>query len=256
MVYEVDIGASRINQMDNIMAMNKRVGQTLRYFAVIAEQTGEGIAVADPNGTLKFINQAWAAMHGCQTKSELVGRSISACHTDEQMKTAVIPFFEQARSTDCAESLVWHARKDGTTFPTQARITQVKDETGTPVGLIIFATDVSELRQAQLLLKQKTKELTEANEQLQPQIAARKQAEQQLAQKTAQVAAAKQQLQRQITERNKLESELQQYRTSLEQVAQVAQTVTGSCPTARRQESPCDLAGLRADAGRLGVSAR
>lgn len=80
--------------MDLTMDACKRLGQTLRHLAAIAEHTTEGIVVVDPNGNLQFTNRAWTELHGYPITDGFVGQHIGVFHTEEQMKTAVIPFLD------------------------------------------------------------------------------------------------------------------------------------------------------------------
>ena len=83
--------------MDNIIAAHKRVERALRHLAMTAEQAEEGIALIGLNGTIQFVNTAWARMHGYNTRNELTGRHIGIFHTEEQMRTDVIPFIEETK---------------------------------------------------------------------------------------------------------------------------------------------------------------
>jgi len=127
----------------------KQMERQNRRLAMIAEQAGEGIAVADLNGILQFTNVSWANMHGYETADEMLGKHMSICHTDEQMKTDVIPFNEQVKCNGYHTGEVGHVRKDGTRFPVQMATTLFKDEVGVPVGFIGFAWDITERKRAE-----------------------------------------------------------------------------------------------------------
>jgi len=153
--------------MDNIIAAHKRVELALRHLAMTAEQAEEGIALIGLNGTIQFVNAAWARMHGYNTINELTGRHIGIFHTEEQMRTDVIPFIEETKCRGQLAGPVEHIRRNGTAFPTQMKMILVKDEGGKAIGLIVFVADITESRQAEEQLKQQAEELTTANEQLQ-----------------------------------------------------------------------------------------
>jgi PAS domain S-box-containing protein len=173
-------GLSGDNEMDNMVAEIKRTDYTLRHLIMTAEHAVEGIAIIDLNGILRFVNTAWAVMHGCESSNELVGKPISQFHTEEQMKADVFAFIEETKDRGQLEGPIEHARRDGTVFPTHTKMTAVKDEAGRTIGLIIFVTDVSASRQTEDTLKQQAAGLRAANEQLQRQISERKQRENQL----------------------------------------------------------------------------
>ena len=156
--------------MGNIFTEFRRVELMLRHLTMIAELANEGIVVVDPNGIIRFVNKAWAKMHGYDTRNELVGKHINMFHTEEQMKTTVIPFIEEVKRRGQLWGPVEHVRHDGTLLPTETKMTLVKDEEGKAVGLIVFVIDMTEQWQNAEHLKQQTTELVAANEKLQREI--------------------------------------------------------------------------------------
>ncbi|MHC4397414.1 MAG: PAS domain-containing protein, partial [Planctomycetota bacterium] len=214
--------------MDDIIAAHKQVGQVLRHLTVIAEQAGEGIVVLDLDGVLQFANTAWAKMHGYESRDELVGKHISVFHTEQQMKTDVIGFIEEVKRRGRLAGPLEHIRTDGTALSTETLMVVFKDESGKAIGLIGFATDLTEhkhikdeLKQyhnhLEELVRQQTAELTAANEKLQYEINEYRQAEEHLRQQSSELTATNQQLQDQIGEYKQTENELKELRNQLEQ---------------------------------------
>ncbi len=76
--------------MHNTVAAHKCIERTLWCLANIAEQVAEAIAVFNLNGTILFVNTAWAAIHEYNAKHQLTGKHISLFHTQQQMKTDVV----------------------------------------------------------------------------------------------------------------------------------------------------------------------
>ena len=128
--------------MQNVFTAYKQVEQILRYLTTIAEQTNEGIVVVDLDSSLRFVNEAWAWMHGYKTKDELTGRQLNIFHTEEQIKSDVIPLFKKVKQYGRTEGIVEHIKSDGTVFPTQTKMILVEDEAGKTNGLIIFAANI------------------------------------------------------------------------------------------------------------------
>jgi len=137
----------------------KRMEHELRRLAVIAEQAAEGIAVADLDGNLQFVNDAWARMHGYESGAELAGKHLRVFHTDEQFKTEVVPFNATVRRQGHHSGEVGHVRKDGSTFPTQMSVVILKDEQGEPYGLAGFAEDITNRKRAEEELLQTNRQL-------------------------------------------------------------------------------------------------
>ena len=114
----------------------------------IAEQAGEGIAVADPKGRLIFVNAAWAKMHGYKI-SELLGKNISVGHNARQMKDDVTPFNKKVMKLGKWSGPVGHVRKDGTAFMTEMTTTILRGPGRKVVGIIGFARDISDRLRAE-----------------------------------------------------------------------------------------------------------
>jgi PAS domain S-box-containing protein len=191
--------------MRNVIAAHKQVEATLRHLAMIAEQAGEGIAVLDLDGAVRFVNRAWARMHGYEARNELTGKQISVFHTKEQMKTDVTVFIEEAKRRGQLEGPVEHVRSDGTPFPTQMKMTIVKDEQDEAIGLIVFATDMTQRRQLEDMLRENSKlteKLKEQISQLQNLFSECRQVEEFLIEQTDRLRSESEKLQQQITELN------------------------------------------------------
>jgi len=196
--------------MNDIIAVHKQVGQALRHLTAIAEQASEGIIIVDLNGALLFANTAWATMHGYNSRDELIGKQISLFHTKEQMKTDLIPFIEETKRRGQLAGPIEHLQNDGTVLPTRTKMVAVKEEADKPVGLIVFATDMTEHRQTEQRLRDQTTELTASNEQLRHQIAERKDAAVHLKQQADKLTAENEQLRQQITQLERSEQRLRQ----------------------------------------------
>ncbi|MHC4639898.1 MAG: PAS domain-containing protein [Planctomycetota bacterium] len=188
--------------MNSIIPAYKRLEQILRHLVAIAEQAREAIAVIDPDGSVSFANKAWAKMHGYNPTDELVGKHISAFHTEQQMKADLIPCINETRSRGQLAGPIEHMRKDRTTFPTQTKMTMVKDEQGTPIGLIVFATEITDHKRAEDKMKQ-----------------CRARFKQQVEKLTAQLKAANDKLRQETEERRRIEQQLRQCRGRIQQNA-------------------------------------
>jgi len=139
----------------------KRAEARLRELATIAEQAFEGIAMADLAGSILFVNNAWAVMHGYDSGEELVGRPLSIFHTDEQLKTDVIPFLEKVKGCGHNAGEIGHVRRDGTMFPTMMTCTILKDEQERPYATAAIAQDITDRKKAVEHLKEMNARLEE-----------------------------------------------------------------------------------------------
>jgi len=160
-------GADYANVYGEDTTERKRLEHELRRLAMIAEQAAEGIAWADLDGNLQFVNDAWARMHGYASGAELVGRRLSIFHTDEQMRKDVLPFNEGVKHRGQNTGEIGHKRKDGTAFPTQMIVALLKDERGEPYGLAAIAQDITERKRTDRALADQKAALERSNAELQ-----------------------------------------------------------------------------------------
>lgn len=134
--------------MQNVFTTQKQIEQTLRHLSIVAdmaaEKANEGIVVADLDGNLLFVNQAWCGMHGYKSKNELIGKRLSLFHTKEQMKTDVIPLLEKTKRCGQIEDTIEHIKSNGTLFATQTKMILVEDGAGKATGFIVFAANVDQ----------------------------------------------------------------------------------------------------------------
>jgi len=119
----------------------------------MVEQSSEGMALADLNGNLVFVNKTWCEMHGYENPESLLGRNLEICHSKEQIENDVIPFNKKVKEKGKFSGEVGHQRKDGSLFPTLMTTTLLKDLNGTPYALAGIAKDISEQHRAEKELR-------------------------------------------------------------------------------------------------------
>ena len=118
------------------------LGQTFMLEKAV-EQSMDGIVVADTAGSIKFVNNAWALMHGYEP-GELVDSHISLFHTKAQFNDEFLSFNNSAISKGADAGEVGHKRKDGSTFPAMMTANVIREKTDKPLRLVYFARDISE----------------------------------------------------------------------------------------------------------------
>ncbi len=127
------------------------------------EQSVDGIAVNDRDGNIRFVNQAWAEMHGYKI-DEIKHGKIELFHTPEQYREELEPFNDRALAKGAHKGEVGHRKKDGTMFPAMRAINILKDENEKEISLVSFARDITERKVAEEALRkseEKYKILTE-----------------------------------------------------------------------------------------------
>ncbi len=133
----------------------RRAERQIRLLISAIEQSTEGIAVGDLEPRLTYVNEAFARMHG-YSPEEMIGIKVANLHSEEQMDD-----FEkgihQIKTQGSWTGEIEDVRRDGTPFPTSTSANLVKDEAGSPTGILAVCRDITEHRQleAQLVQAQK-----------------------------------------------------------------------------------------------------
>jgi PAS domain S-box-containing protein len=139
-------------EMHDFFKRQREAEERVKFLSSLVEQSGEGIAASDLDGHLTYVNQAFAEMHNCKFE-DLIGKHLSIFHTPDQME-AVNEANRQMMEKGDFSGEIWHARCDGTTFPTYMHNTVLKDDGGRPVGMVGTVRDMTERKKAEDNLRQ------------------------------------------------------------------------------------------------------
>lgn len=135
----------------------------LRMFSMAVEQASDGLAIADMDGALKFVNLAWAKMHGYDVE-ELYGQSLDMFYTRAQLEKELEPFNKQLKKTGANQGEVGHKKKDGQTFPTWTTTVVLKDTEGKESGLLVTVQNITERKKREIELAEKLELINQQRE--------------------------------------------------------------------------------------------
>ena len=107
------------------------------------DQSSEGFAIADADGTLLYANRTFAEMHGMESE-DLIGKHASRFNSEEKSKGYTF-VRKQLEETGCFKGEVQHKKMDGTLFPVLERNLLVQDEEGNGIGIVVTASEISEI---------------------------------------------------------------------------------------------------------------
>ena len=180
-------GASKMPPFN--ITEHKPMEEEMRKLSSAIEQSIDGVAIADLEPKLTYVNDAFARMHG-YSREEMIGMKVVNLHNEEQMDEYK-GGMNQIKTQGSWEGEIGHIRKDGTPFPTYMSVTLLKGGDGKPGGIVTVATDITEHKQTEETLRkahdeleirvqERTAELTKANEELRIEITEHKQAEEEL----------------------------------------------------------------------------
>ena len=141
-----------INTTQNVLQTKLTlVEEQYKFMAMSVQQSSEGMAYADLDGNLIFVNKAWCKMHGYKSDKELLGRNLEIFHNKKQILNEVIPFNAIVINSGTNSGEVGHITKNGKVFPTLMTTNILKDASGNPFALAGIAKDITERKQAENL---------------------------------------------------------------------------------------------------------
>lgn len=141
-----------------------------------------GITITDMTGKIVYLNLSEAEMHG-YTIEELQGQNVKIFSTKELWNPNTFSHIQQLNRWE-RESI--NIKKDGTFFPVQLMSDLLKDESGTPIGIITSCENISKRKQANEiehlieLSEARAKEAQLANQELAQEVVGRKKVEAEL----------------------------------------------------------------------------
>ena len=136
------------------ISTRKAAERELRQFRTITDHALFGCAIARVDGTLRYVNAAFAEAHGYQPE-ELIGKNLSVFHTGEQMQ-AVIAANERLRRTGTPTIVeLGHVHRDGTEFPMLMSGITLKDDKGHPELFVVSGIDISDRERYETALRER-----------------------------------------------------------------------------------------------------
>ncbi len=126
----------------------KQAEEEIRKFKTISDKAGHGVAIADLQGNLVYVNDSFANMHQYSV-NELIGKNLSIFHTEEQMESVNQFNYQLKQKGSYVAEEVWHKKRDNTLFPTLMSATLVRDEGGEPLFMAGTAIDITKHKKAE-----------------------------------------------------------------------------------------------------------
>lgn len=169
------------------IAKREAVENKLLQLKKAVENMQLGVTVIDLNGKIRYTNPAEARMHG-YTQEELLGKDIGIFAPPDLRQPMTLDQIKRWKGL-IRESI--NMRSDGSRFPVWLMSEIVKDANDEPTAIVTSCEDITERKRAEAelarhrehleeLVRERTSELTSANEHLQQEIAERRKIEQEL----------------------------------------------------------------------------
>ncbi len=128
----------------------------MRVWADAFTHAAVGLTITDPNTrSLRFVNKAWAEMHGW-TADEVLGMP-TAMFFPEEEQARLSALYAEADRTGHVTFEVRRLRKDGSTFLAAFDVVTVHDANGALLYRVASSRDITESKRAEELLRHATR---------------------------------------------------------------------------------------------------
>ncbi|PJE77206.1 hypothetical protein COV05_00300 [Candidatus Uhrbacteria bacterium CG10_big_fil_rev_8_21_14_0_10_48_16] len=128
--------------------------QKLAKFSQLVEQSKEGMAIADLEGAIIFVNKAWCQMHGYTSAKALIGKNLEIFHSKKQFIEEVKPFNTIVMKRGSNSGEMGHKKKNGDLFTALMTTTLLKDSNQIAFAIAGTAIDITQQRAIQDQLKE------------------------------------------------------------------------------------------------------
>jgi|GEM_PF-6619294 len=129
----------------------KQAEAQIRFQAQLLNSVGQAVFATDLKGRITYWNHAAEMLYGWSAQEVLGNHIIDIVLSNytQAQATEIMAALQQGNRWS-GEFIVRH--RDGHTFPILVTNTPLYDEHNTPVGIVIISTDISERKQAELIL--------------------------------------------------------------------------------------------------------
>ena len=127
----------------------KSVEEELTKFKTIADNANYGIAIVDLMGTIEYLNEHFARVHGYGPE-ELVGKSISIFHNEKQLMAVEKINRDLMEQGSYGPMQVDHFHRTGYEFPMLMSGSVIRDDQDNPLYLAATAIDITEMKKVEL----------------------------------------------------------------------------------------------------------
>ena len=142
----------------------KAIEESNLFKAEILKNIGQSVVCIDLNGIITYCNKASEKTFGWTAEEQIGAHIMDRGPADEEKEMAMAGFNELFQGKSSAGELTMK-RKDGTTFIADVTDTPLLDKNHKQTGVIGIATDITERKKAENILRKQTEELLIANEQ-------------------------------------------------------------------------------------------
>lgn len=148
-LWDVEISTSFSNGVFSAFARDiterKELLQQLKLIGEVFENTGEGIMITDPDGTIVDVNAAYCKIMGYR-REQVIGENPKLLSSGRHDKKFYENMWRSIKEEGHWIGEVWDRRSSGELFPKWLNINTVYDETGTITHYVGTFSDISALK--------------------------------------------------------------------------------------------------------------
>lgn len=129
--------------------------------SVSLNAAANSIAITDVNGIIEWVNPAFTKLNGYEPH-EVVGKNMSLIKSGRYDQAFYKSFWDTILSGEVWQGEIINKKKDGSLFAQQQTVTPVKNSQGKIEHFVTILLDITELKQAEEVIKQRNKELEDS----------------------------------------------------------------------------------------------
>ena len=126
----------------------RRAEERQRLASTVADNTLEGVVVADAQSRILSVNAAFTRMMG-YTEEELLGKTPRLFKSGRHDRAFYEALWDSVTHTGHWQGEIWNRRKNGDIFPEHMSLSAVRDDTGSVTHYVCMFTDISESKAQQ-----------------------------------------------------------------------------------------------------------
>ncbi|MBL7961265.1 PAS domain S-box protein [bacterium] len=130
----------------------KKAEKEINMLADVLKSINECVSITDTENNILFVNDAFVNTYG-YTRDELIGQNISIIRPLENPPNALSEILHTTLNGGW-QSELWNRRKDGSEFFIHLTTTNIKDSNGQVTALIGVATDITDRKRAEEVLRE------------------------------------------------------------------------------------------------------
>jgi PAS domain S-box-containing protein len=151
-VSRLNLGRTCLGFFVRDITRRRQAEEMLRTEHTALQNAGNGIAVADLEARLEYVNPALASMWGYAGPDELTGLEVRRLFADPAAAERMLQEATSERGAWTGE--LTGRRADGREFSVQAGATRNRNSDGDVVGLVLSFVDVTDRKRAELALRE------------------------------------------------------------------------------------------------------